>query len=352
MAGTQVQVKIVKIGQGDCILVTSPSGRLIVVDAGSLGGVSLREGYTVQDVRRSLWGGRLVPPRDIDLLVLTHHDRDHYNLLDEVLRGVPIRRCVYSGYLTNYSVLAFRKWYWGTSRVEPALFIGEPESISVNVATPTPQVVFNETTVNGQAFQLTVLASNYIPPGSNWDMGTTTAIPINTRSIVVQGTLAGNSFLLTGDATDLTEEFLNAQYGAGLHSQLIKVAHHGSGGSSSQPFVDNVQASHVVVSCRPQGTRFKHPRADVLQRWSTNPGIQRYEDLHTIAYWGGVGNQPPLAYHTVDDVDHAIWETGLNGTLTYVFDQDGDYYRLDGDDEEYDDGDGDVDDDPEDPDED
>lgn len=349
MPGTQVQLKIVKVGQGDCILITAPSGALIMVDAGSLGGVSIAEGYTKDDVRRQLWGDAMRPPRDISVLVMTHHDRDHYNLLGEVLQGAPIHRTYYSGNLPSYSVLAFRRWYWGAGNAVPAVFLTEPQSISVNTATPGMRTIFEETTDNRQQFQLQVMAANYIPANSGWDLGTAGPIPINTRSIVLRGTLAGNSFLLTADATDLTEAFMIDQYDDELLAEVIKVAHHGSGGSSSQAFIDYVRARQVVVSCRPQGTRFKHPRADVLDRWSRSGALEGMQTPHTIAYWGGVGNLPPLAYYTLPNLTKAIWETGLNGTMTYVFGQDGSRTMVAND--PGDGGDGDQDDDDYDPDE-
>ena len=318
MPGIQAQIKIVKIGQGDCILITSPTGKYILVDGGSNGGVSDAEGYTIDQVKRTLWGDALIPDRPITILVMTHPDEDHYNKLGELLGGTEVQRVFYSGDETQFRAYSFRQWRSHTANL-PRLF----EGIWVNDGDPTPDVIYSEFTDNGQEFKLEVLAANYVPTIE--DEANYGSVMTNTRSIVIKGSLAGRSFLLTGDATDLTEEFLLAQSAAHkppyFPVDVVKVGHHGSGNSSTQAFVDATAPSDAVISCRPHGSGFKHPRFEIYSRWVAKVKASGDETAHPIIYWqmSWAGEWQMMEAPT----SQAVWETGLNGTIVYNFTQDG-----------------------------
>ena len=51
-----------------------------------------------------------------------------------------------------------------------------------------------------------------------------------------------------------------------LNTDLIKVAHHGSRTSSTQGFVDAVQAKYAVISVG-LTSPFGHPHTEVVERW-------------------------------------------------------------------------------------
>jgi|APTNR8051073442_1049403.scaffolds.fasta_scaffold02024_4 beta-lactamase superfamily II metal-dependent hydrolase len=324
MPGIQAQIKIVKIGQGDCILITSPTGKYILVDGGTLAGVSDAEGYTIDQVKRTLWGPQGIPDRPITILVMTHPDEDHYNKLGKLLGGTEVQKVFYSGSEAQYCANSFISWRWGTGDGfrRPAL-LPRFEGIWVNDGDPTPDVIHSELTANGQEFKLEVLAANYVPFVEN--EGQISSVLTNTRSIVIKGSLAGRSFLLTGDATDLTEGFLLAQSAAHTPPyfpvDVVKVAHHGSGHSSTQEFVDAAAPSDAVISCRPQGSGFKHPRFEIYSRWVAKVRASGDETAHPIIYW-------QLSWDGVWQMQQAptskaVWETGLNGTIVYNFTQDG-----------------------------
>ena len=71
------------------------------------------------------------------------------------------------------------------------------------------------------------------------------------------------SFLLTGDIATEAEGLL-LRSGQDLSADLLKVAHHGSGGSSSEPFLSAVAPTYAVISVGADN-RFGHPREEVLE---------------------------------------------------------------------------------------
>ena len=88
----------------------------------------------------------------------------------------------------------------------------------------------------------------------------------NESSCVLRIDTAHGSALLTGDIGEVIEQRLLARVPAQLRADVVLVAHHGSGGSSSPEWVAATQARVAIVSSG-VGNRFGHPRADVIERW-------------------------------------------------------------------------------------
>lgn len=72
--------------------------------------------------------------------------------------------------------------------------------------------------------------------------------------------------LLSGDIGEVIEQRLLKQVPAKLSADVVVVAHHGSGGSSSAGFVRAAGARLALIS-NGHGNRFGHPRGDVVARW-------------------------------------------------------------------------------------
>ena len=72
------------------------------------------------------------------------------------------------------------------------------------------------------------------------------------------------SFLLTGDVHGDAELSMIGR-NLDMESTVLKVAHHGSGSSTSQAFLDYVQPQLAMVSAGRENS-FGHPRQEVVQR--------------------------------------------------------------------------------------
>ncbi|GAB3092052.1 DNA internalization-related competence protein ComEC/Rec2 [Lysobacter terrae] len=88
----------------------------------------------------------------------------------------------------------------------------------------------------------------------------------NESSCVLHVRGRNGSALLTGDIGEVIERDLVRLYRQELASDVVLVAHHGSGGSSDAAFVDATHPRYALVSSG-HGNRFGHPRPEVLQRW-------------------------------------------------------------------------------------
>lgn len=87
---------------------------------------------------------------------------------------------------------------------------------------------------------------------------------INENSIVLRVVHGGNTFLLTGDAGKPEERTMLAAR-APLDSDVLKVGHHGSNGSSCEEFLEAVSPDWAVISLGADND-FGHPHDEVLDR--------------------------------------------------------------------------------------
>jgi competence protein ComEC len=98
---------------------------------------------------------------------------------------------------------------------------------------------------------------------------------LNEGSLVLRVRLGAASVLLTGDAEDDAERAMLRHGGeARLVASVLKVGHHGSRTSSSEPFVSAVQPALAIVSVGADN-RFGHPAAEVEGRFARR-GVALY----------------------------------------------------------------------------
>lgn len=86
----------------------------------------------------------------------------------------------------------------------------------------------------------------------------------NDRSVVLRARLGRAAVLLTGDMEDRAERELLSS-GAVVRADVLKVGHHGSSTSTSQPFLAAVEASIAAISVG-EGNRYGHPDAATVRR--------------------------------------------------------------------------------------
>lgn len=72
--------------------------------------------------------------------------------------------------------------------------------------------------------------------------------------------------LLTGDmSADGELQWLEQKDTLEKPVQILKIAHHGSGYSSTEPFLKEVSPKLAVISCG-EGNRYGHPHVETLER--------------------------------------------------------------------------------------
>lgn len=88
----------------------------------------------------------------------------------------------------------------------------------------------------------------------------------NQSSCVLRIETEHGAALLTGDIDDLIESRLLQLPADDLKADVVTVPHHGSGGSSSQAFVNATRAQLALVSSG-YANPFRHPRDNIMARW-------------------------------------------------------------------------------------
>ena len=87
---------------------------------------------------------------------------------------------------------------------------------------------------------------------------------LNNFSIVVKATHGDNSFIFAGDA-EFDEEDNLSRSDYDLSAKVMKVNHHGSGGSSGYNFLDAVKPDYAVISVG-RNNDYGHPKEAALKR--------------------------------------------------------------------------------------
>jgi competence protein ComEC len=100
----------------------------------------------------------------------------------------------------------------------------------------------------------------------------------NDSSLVLRVSLGRTAFLLAGDIGAAAEsEILEA--GGDIRSTVLKSPHHGSGSSSSVPFLQGVRPGDVLISVG-EGNRYGFPSPPVLERYRSLGATVYRTDLH------------------------------------------------------------------------
>ena len=223
-----LHVTFADVGQGDMAVVTTPGGRVIVVDGGPSPIVAAR---AVAD-ELPFWR------RHVDLVVLTHPHRDHVSGLTEVLGRYEVIRIL--EHPVRYDSGAYEAW---RSAVDD-------EGAAVTHARAGQSIV----TDDGVLIEVLGPPESLIG-GPDPD--------VDNASVVVRIVYGEVSFLLAADLFAPGERALVAG-GSTLDSDVLKVAHHGSRSSSTEGLLSAVSPTAAVVSSG-KDNRFGHPHVETME---------------------------------------------------------------------------------------
>ena len=235
-----MEVTAIDVGQGDSLLVVSPEGRTMLVDAGGpVGGV--KEAAEVQDsfdvgeevVSPYLWSRRM---RRLDVLALSHAHSDHMGGMPAVMQDFRPRELWVGIDPDSEAYRALLKQAGELGVVVRHFHAGE-------------DVAWGGTKVS-------VLA----PEGSYSNEGT----PVNDDSLVMRMQYGKASVLLEGDAEAPSERAMVAD-GRMQQVTLLKVGHHGSNSSTTPEFFAEASPEDAVISVG-KGNTFGHPKVEVIDR--------------------------------------------------------------------------------------
>jgi competence protein ComEC len=239
-----LEVTAIDVGQGDSLLLVTPEGRTLLIDAGGpvgrAGSLSNPQAAAFdvgeEVVSPYLWSRRI---RRLDVVALTHAHSDHMGGMPAILRnfrprelwvGIDPASTAYASLLHQAADLHIlvRHLHAGDTPLWP-----DTPSLSLRVLAP---------------------AITYANQGP----------PVNNDSLVLHVQYGLSSVLLEGDAEAPSERAMLAAH-AITPVTLLKVGHHGSRTSTTPDFFAAAAPRDAVISVGRRNT-FGHPRAEILVR--------------------------------------------------------------------------------------
>jgi beta-lactamase superfamily II metal-dependent hydrolase len=223
-----VEMNFFDIGQGDSILIEMQNSTQVLIDGGPS-----------RDVVGKIAKEMPYFDKQIELVILTHPDRDHITGLFEVFEGFEIGKVLIPKMdIENRSSKLYKSF----------LNITNKEGSEVIFAKQGQKISF------GEDKKLYILWPSY--------SGAPKMSDTNDFSIVGRFSYGDVDLLLTGDISDKIENYLLQKYN--LKSEILKVAHHGSKYSTGDVFLQSVTPEVAVISVGKNS--YGHPTEEVLDR--------------------------------------------------------------------------------------
>jgi len=239
-----LEVNFFDVGQGDAIFIETPKRHQILIDGGPSSVILEKLGKEMP-----FWD------RSIDLIILTHPERDHLAGLIEVLKRYKVENILWTGVIRNTS--EYQEWIKSIQN----------EKAKIKIAKANQKIILSKSDWGlSSAWEGggRVGVHNFIDvlyPLENLE-GQTFKDSNNT-SIVAKLVFGENSFLFTGDI-DKSAEGKLIESGVDINSNVLKVAHHGSKTSSAEEFIKEVSPEIAVISVG-KDNKYGHPHQEVLE---------------------------------------------------------------------------------------
>jgi competence protein ComEC len=230
-----LEVNFFDVGQGDSILIETPQRHQILIDGGPSSKI-------VEKLAKEIpfWD------RSIDLIILTHPEKDHLTGILEILKRYKVENILWTGIVRE--IPEYNEW----------LSLLEKEKANIKIARAGQKI-----SCKNCQWKIEVFYPFESLEGEEFEDS-------NNTSIVSKLTFGNSSFLFTGDIYKEVEEALIREYScpnsckfASLKSNVLKVAHHGSKTSSSQKFLEKVLPEIAIISVGENN--YGHPNKEVLE---------------------------------------------------------------------------------------
>ncbi len=224
-----LKVNFLDVGQGDSIFIETPQMHQILIDGGP--------NSTVLEKLQNLMP---LADRTIDLVILTHPEKDHMQGLIEVLQRYRVNYILWTGVVRDTA--EYQKWIESLIKEQErgAKIITDYASKSIKAGNVSIDILYPVVNLSGKELK-----------------------DSNDSSIVFRLVFNENEFLFTGDISSQAEkDIVSKEFN--LQSDVLKVSHHGSKYSTSAGFLEKVKPEIAVISVGKNS--YGHPTAETLQR--------------------------------------------------------------------------------------
>lgn len=229
-------VTFLDVGQGDCAVITTYSGKAFLVDGGGISSEELGENIGTEKILPYL---EYLGIDHINGIFLSHLDADHILGAMEIMNYLPVDGV----YLPDYAVVSGQ---WEKELQE----ILEKNQIPLYTVKEGDSGTMDD---EGQFFCLYPFANGQLSKGGT-----------NAGSMVLKYTYGGADILFTGDLEEGQEQLL-LEKESDLACDVLKVSHHGAANASSLDFLEATGADFAVISCG-WNNPYHHPSPETLDR--------------------------------------------------------------------------------------
>jgi competence protein ComEC len=220
-----LEVNFFDVGQGDAIFIETPTRHQILIDGGPSPKI-------VEKLSKEIpfWD------RSIDLIILTHPEKDHLTGILEVLKRYRVKNVLWTGIVRE--IPEYREWANLIERIDVKI-AKAGQKISCKNCQWEIEIFYPFESLEGMKFE-----------------------DSNNTSIVSKLIFGNSSFLFTGDISkDVEESLIFNRFD--LNSRVLKLAHHGSKTSNSEKFVEKISPEFAVISVGEN--KYGHPHKEVLE---------------------------------------------------------------------------------------
>ena len=223
------KITFIDVGQGDSILLETPSKKNFLFDAGNGG-------------KKNDAGNKIIPflrqsgINSLDAVIITHPDADHFGGLSKLIEDFPIAEI----------------WISECARIEekPTWQGILQKALQTNIPIRDISAGFYYQEKN---LFLEALHPNALRCGET-----------NKESITFQVSGFKKSIILTGDLTVEGENEILKRHMI-YKTNILKLGHHGSKTSSSKDFLLETNPEYAIISSGKKN-RYKHPSKEILER--------------------------------------------------------------------------------------
>jgi competence protein ComEC len=266
-SGGELQVHILDVGpiEGDSILIVSPTGKALLIDAGD----TSKSKVVLDALKR-------YNVQQLDYFIATNPHSDHVGGAAAVIKAIKVLSVI-------------------DNSLAPTLPPGTSVNSSARAQPQSPKISSDKSKANKKSSTpyyddykeaLSQSGAKYekAEPGKKYDLGGGVRLTIlapslpyftteqmkaggnepNANSIVARLDYGDFSILLPGDAEEQTEQRLLGK-DLDLKAKILKVAHHGSKYATSNDFIKRIEPEVAIISDG-EWNRYGHPSQAVLDR--------------------------------------------------------------------------------------